>query len=292
MATLENFVRRDNLYVAKVTLTEGSPINKRLLKKGCIYAGSYVMALVHPDKINADNINIFYPKKVKFEQYLPRAHFELIYTSVNFMSMDVVVGATITRKKNIIVYNISTTLSNYNLVYHFEDYVDLDKCATRLYYNSILNCIELAIPIDELEDPYSPLLNWNYKLRIDTDVINSRYTKYSHRKFLIYLYDDSNVESCIICRDLTKEKTLNTKCCNNVYHYSCMSKWNDCEPGTELSENKCRCPMCRALNIHSKCPLIVCVDFKTWKLVKCYDCNTIFPHKRQLAHTMYCYDCA
>lgn len=291
MATLKDFVLMDNLFVAQVTLAKDTYVNVRLLKKGCIYAGSYVMSLVHPDKINAYNINIFYPKKVKFENLLRKDHFEMIYKSVTFTRMDIVLGANISRKKDLIVYNISTSLSNYDLVYEFDDHVDLDKCASRIYYNYSQKRVELAIPVDELNDPYSILLNWNYKLRMDEDVIAARFNKYSNRNFLITEYQESNVEACFICKELTNENTLRTRCCNNIYHQSCMNRWNDCEPGLELTENKCKCPMCRTINIHSICPFIVCVNFKKWKIVKCYDCYVLFPHNLNLPHSMYCYDC-
>lgn len=293
MAMSFNFVRRDNLYVSEISLPEESPVNFRLLKKGCVYAGSYVLSLVHPDKVtDVTNVNIFYPRTITFSEY---EHIHLQCYTMNFWHMDIVLGATVTRRKKLgkrlFIYNISTSVSKYNLIYHLEDYVDLDKSSFRIYYNELLKCVEIAVPVDELCDPYSTHCHWNYNLKMDEDIARERYEKYNNMQFIISPYDETMANSCVICKEMTHEKTLHTRCCNNVYHQSCMNKWNDCDPGKELQENRCRCPMCRALNTQAKYPLIVCVDFSKWKLIKCYDCSTIFPLNRHVPHSMYCYEC-
>jgi hypothetical protein len=242
-------------------------VDINILKRGGVYAGSYVLSILHPGMFDTNNVDIYFDR-----EYDQKGNFLYIGSSVVRTIKEIVVD-------NIKFNYISTSISFNRIILNLQHYFDLDKSASRIYYNRDKDVIELAVPANIDMDPLSLNMYWNYEFIINQSQSCAKGHKYASRGFKVEGYGDGNPE-CIICHSFRVEILFDTRCCSNKYHKSCMSKWTKCDQGEELTENKCKCPVCRTFIVHLSYPLLYAIDFKKWAIIKCAICETLFPHER------------
>lgn len=241
------------------------------LKQGGVYSGSYVLSILHPGMFVPTDIDVYYDSSYRAQEYGYTRRDYSAYFYIRKMYTSSYHGKSLN--------HIVTWLAREQLMIHLQDYFDLDKCASRIYYNNDTNKVEIAVPVNVDADPLSINMYWKHTSIFDKNDSYERGIKYTSRGFNVEGYDDSGPQ-CVICHTFNLEILLDTRCCANKYHKSCMEKWNDCDLGEELTENKCKCPICRAFTLNRTIPLLYAIDFGKWAIIKCASCTFLFPHER------------
>jgi hypothetical protein len=295
-------------------------IDMDILKSRGVYAGSYVLQLIHGESYDNSDVDVYCEYngngQPQFcnrynEQFwkifaICKAKHHLITrafsTKPDEYDTNMVGIAGLSEYRTINGTKIQIIACRYDPVLNLQSRFDFDLCASRIYM--INNVIYVMVPCTDDNV-------FNKRITIGTNKIvkSSRIQKYESRG---YSFVD-NQNWCGICHDSSDPAVHFVTACGHWFHIDCLATWTRYSQGDEIIAAKSQCPCCKRdlpecnhvyttadnsleyltiLNVsnynfdtHIYCACLTCAGFRVFSEPRTNICSDIVPPRMVMCET-------